>query len=143
MNDTIETFAAAEAEAWEATTYPPVYQSLGLVGLLGSAYGRDDDADTIAAVVEQTLADPTDYRINRALAQGLHGNGKAADETLQAIIDANPQDDCTKVVMAVSKMLAGDPEWQGVLESVFASSADPVAREAASNVVAALMQSNS
>ncbi len=139
MNDMTAILERPKTQTWVSHTYPPVYQSLGAVGLLGSAYGCEDDANTISTVVEQTLYDPTDYRINRALAQGLAGNGHAAEETLQAIIDANPEDDRTKVVLAVSMMFSGDPQWQSVLENVFASSSDPVAREAASNVVATLM----
>jgi hypothetical protein len=134
---------ADAAIAAAANRYPPVYQSMLCVGLLGSAYGRDDDTDIISAVLEPTLPDPVAYRINRAMAQGLHGNGKAAEATLQAVIDANPNDDCTKVVLALTKMFAGDPEWQTVLENLFASSTDPVARTAATNVVAYLMQHKS
>lgn len=120
--------------------YPPLYQSMLAVSLLGSVYGQEDDADVIGNLLAPTLADPTAYRINRALAQGLHGNAAKAEQTLKEILDADPQDDCTKVVLAVSKIFSGDPDWQTVLESVFASSSDPVARNAASNVVACLLQ---
>jgi hypothetical protein len=129
--------AAIAAAAWR---YPAVYQSMLAVSLMGSAYGCEDDADIIGRTLEPTLPDVTAYRINRAMAQGLHGNAAAAERTLQSVLDASPDDDCAKVVLAVSKMLCGDPEWQAILENLFASSTDPVARNAASNVVAYLMQ---
>lgn len=133
--------AAGVGVAASPHRYPPLYQSMLAVSLLGSVYGLEDEADTISTLLEPTLPDPMPYRVNRALAQGLHGNAKKAEQTLQEIIDGNPDDDRTKVVLAVAKIFCGDPGWQTVLENVFATSTDPVARNAASNVVACLLQS--
>jgi len=132
-----------EAKLVECLRIDPLYmlahQLMVALGVLASAYGQDEDADAVSRTVELTMEDPTGYRINRALAQGIHGKGEAAKETLQTIIDANPGDDRTKVVLAVTMMLSGDPGWQNVLEGVFATSSDPVARSSASNVIAYLL----
>jgi hypothetical protein len=63
-------------------------------------------------------------------------------DALQSHLDANPQDDSAKVVLAVSMMLSGDSRWQGMLENVLASSSDPGAREAATRVIGYLLSLN-
>jgi len=119
--------------------YHPTYQALMAFGLLGAVYGRHEDADVVAEAVELTLDDPLPYRINHALARSVGGGGAAAVEMLKEYVNDNPDDDGTKVVLAVSMMLSGQAEWQSLIESVLAGSSDPVAREAATNVVAFLL----
>jgi hypothetical protein len=130
--------AQLPAEA-PAPAYHPGYQSLMLVGLLGETHGLQDDCELVAKAVEGTLSDPTAFRIHRAFAQSLGGHADRGIETLKAHLDAAPQDDRTKVVLAVSMMLAGNAEWQPLIENVLASSDDSVARESATNVVALLL----
>lgn len=115
--------------------YPAVYRSMMTVGLLGSVYGRRDEADVVGEAIEMTLADPLPYRVNRAIAEGIGGDAKFASEKLGEHLDKHPDDDSTKVIVAVSKMLAGDPEWKAMLDSVLASSSDQTARQAARDVM--------
>jgi len=88
-----------------ATPYPEVYRSLMTVGLLGSVYGRHEDAETVSAAVEKTLGDPLQYRINRAIAQGIGGDSASAVAALGEHLDAHPDDEGARVAMAVSMML--------------------------------------
>ena len=118
----------------KAAEYPAVYRSLMAVGLLGAVYKQHDAADEIAEALELTLADPLQFRINRAIAHSIGGDARFAGEKLGEHLDNHPQDDGAKVVLAVSKMLAGDDDWESLLESVLASSADQVARQAARQV---------
>lgn len=127
---------AAAAPVPTEVPYSPVYRSLMVVGLLGAVYSTHDDADIVNTAIEPTLPNPMNYRINRALALGMGGRSKAAADMLKADIDANPQDDAAKVVLAVSMMISGDPQWKGLLESVLASSPDANAREAATRIIA-------
>jgi hypothetical protein len=129
---------AAPAQADQPFFYPPAYQSLMAVSLLGCIYGPQEDGDKAAAAVEQTLIDTAPYRLNRAMALGLGGQPKAAEAVLKSS-DAEGHEDIAKVVLAVSKMLAGDADWQQLMQNVLASSADPVARQAATGVIGYLL----
>jgi hypothetical protein len=112
--------------------YPLVYRNLMAVSLLASVYRLHDEADIVSAAVEMTLADTAQYRMCRAVAQGMGGNSKAAEETLLQHIEANPDDDSAKVALGVAMMLSGNPDWKHWLENVLATSCDQAAREAAS-----------
>jgi hypothetical protein len=90
-------------------------------------------------VIEETLYDPIGYRINRALAMGMGGDGKAAAESLKEYVDQHPDDDATKVVLATAMMLGGDPGWEPLLQNVLASSGDPSARRAAMDLIKYLL----
>ena len=50
-------------------------------------------------------------------------------------LEADPEDDKAKVALAVSLMLAGDPEWKNLIENVLATSTDQVAREGATGLI--------
>ena len=119
----------------EAGGYPPVYRNLMMVGLLGACYQAHEDAQMVNDAVEATMQDPTPFRMYRALAQGIGGDASYAATQLQQRLDEKPDDDKAKVALAVSMMLAGDPEWKGVVENVLATSTDQVAREAATNLI--------
>lgn len=118
--------------------YPVVYRNLMAVGLLGSVYQAHADAEVVNTAVELTLSNPGPYRVYRAIAQGIGGDGAYASATLGKHIEENPDDDGAKVAMAVSLMMAGDPSWKGLIENVLAVSSDQGAREAANNVIAYL-----
>jgi hypothetical protein len=115
--------------------YPEVYRRLMTVGLLGLIYRVGEDAETVHAAVEQTLADPTQYCLLRGIALGMGGHGAQAKDTYERHLDAYPGDDGVKVAMAVSLMLAGDPEGRRWIDHVLASSVDPEARVAANKVL--------
>ena len=115
--------------------YPAVYRNLMAVGLLGSCYRVHEDAERVNNAVEATLADPAQFRMYRALAQGNGGDASSASEQIGKRLDEVPDDDKAKVALAVSLMLAGNPEWKNLIENVLATSTDQVAREAATNLI--------
>jgi hypothetical protein len=123
------------APVMQEAEYPLVYRNLMAVGLLASVYRLHDEADIVSSAVEMTLADTTQYRMCRAVAQGMGGNSKAAEETLLLHIEANPNDDSAKVALGVAMMLSGNPEWKHWIDNVLATSSDQAAREAASAVL--------
>jgi hypothetical protein len=116
-------------------TYPTVYRNLMAVGLLGAVYRQREAANSACCAVEATLADPTEFRTAWAIAQGMGGDAAYAVETLGQRIAANPDDDASKVILGVSLMLAGDPDWRFNIDNVLATSTDQLAREAARNVL--------
>jgi hypothetical protein len=124
--------AVQQAVVTPQAEYPLVYRNLMAVGLLASIYRLHDEADIVSAAVEMTLVDTTQYRMCRAVAQGMGGNSKAAEETLLQHIEANPNDDSAKVALGVAMMLSGSPDWKHWLDNVLATSSDQAAREAAS-----------
>lgn len=115
--------------------YPEVYQTLMTVGLLGAIYRSAEDSDIVSAAVEATLDDPTAYRMYRAIAVGMGGRAACARDQLSSHVEQNPHDDNAKVAMAVSLMLAGDPEWKNLLDNVLATSSEQSARETANGVL--------
>jgi hypothetical protein len=120
----------------DATTeYPLVYRNLMAVGLLGAVYKSGDDAAAVNEAVELTLADPTQFRLCRAIAQGLGGDAASVSATLNRHLEAHGDDDSAKVAMAVALMLAGDTEWRPLIDNVLATSTDQVARAAATGVL--------
>ncbi len=121
-------------------SYPTVYRNLMAVGLMGTVFRRREDADIVNAAVEATLSNPTNFRIYRALAQGMAGDASYAVQTMNERIDENPDDDLAKVVLGIAKMLAGEPDWRFSIDNVLAVSADQVARETALNVLDYLQQ---
>jgi len=143
MSTDIQSTATApsqpQEQAEQAYAYHPGYESLMKVGLLGETHGLFEDAELVAQAVEGTLVDPTGFRIHRALAQSLGGNAERGIEPLKAHLQSAPEDDRTKVVLAVSMMMAGNAAWQPLMENVLASSVDSVARESATNVIAYLL----
>lgn len=120
-------------------SYPTVYRHLMSIGLLGSIYRKHDDANAVNIAVEATLRDPSQFRMYRAIAQGIGGDSALATEMLGAQVEENPDNDTAKVAMAVAMMLAGDPEWKPIIDKVLATSTDQVAREAAVSVLNYLM----
>ena len=59
----------------------------------------------------------------------------AAQAEISRRLEADPEDDKAKVALAVSLMLAGDPEWKNLIENVLATSTDQVAREGATGLI--------
>jgi hypothetical protein len=118
--------------------YPLVYRNLMAVGLLGAIYRTHDDANTVSDAVEMTLNDALNFRICRAIAQGMGGDAAAVQESLGQHVEENPDDDGAKVAYGVALMLAGNAEWKHWIDNVLATSSDQNAREAASGVVSYL-----
>jgi hypothetical protein len=119
-------------------TYPLVYRNLMAVGLLGAIYRTHDDANTVSDAVEMTLADTMNFRICRAIAQGMGGDGEAVQASLGRHVEDNPDDDGAKVALGVALMLAGNAEWKHWIDNVLATSSDQNAREAANGVMSYL-----
>ena len=71
---TLDAAGAAGASA----SYPLVYRNLMAVGLLGAVYRARDDAATVSAAVELTMADPSPFRICRAIAHSIGGDAEYA-----------------------------------------------------------------
>lgn len=115
--------------------YPAVYRNLMAVGLLGSCYRVHEDAERVNEAVEATLSDPSQFRMYRAIAQGIGGDASYAQQEIGQHLDDAPDDDRAKVALAVSLMLAGDVEWKALIENVLATSTDQVAREAATKLI--------
>ncbi|NRF72437.1 hypothetical protein HLB44_36360 [Aquincola sp. S2] len=115
--------------------YPRVYHNLMVVGLLASIYRKHEDADIVNNAVEATLKDTSQFRVFRALAQGIGGDPALANQLLSGALEKNPDDDAAKVTFAVAMLLGGDPEWKSVIDRVLALSTDQVAREAAVGVL--------
>lgn len=133
---------SSAAPATEQAPYPEVYRNMMAVGLLGATYKAHDDAGIVNAAVESTLADPTHFRMCRAIAQGIGGDGEYAAAALDRHIERHPDDDGAKVAMAVAMMLAGKPEWKSLIDNVLAVSTDQNAREAANGVISYLAAMN-
>ncbi len=119
----------------EKDAYPAVYRSLMTVGLLGSCYRVHEDAECVNDAVEATLADPTRFRMYRALAQGIGGDPAYAKAQLGERLAGHPDDDRAKVALAVSLMLAGDASWKELIDNVLATSTDQTARQAATSLI--------
>ena len=119
-----------------AHEYPPVYRQLMLVGLLGAAFRRSDDARAVADAIEATLDSPHHWRLHCALAQGIGGDTQEARQ----ILEQQPDDDPSKVAAAVALLLAGDPEWKPLLDNVLVTSMDSDARVAAVGVMQLLLR---
>jgi hypothetical protein len=136
MNDqyTLDT-ASTDAPDDASPGYPSVYRQLMAVGLLGTCYRAGEDATVINDAVEATLADTSAFRIYRALVQGISGDpALAAEEVLQRH-ERGEDNDRSKIALAMSLMLAGDPDWKPLVENVLAVSTDQLAREAATELV--------
>jgi len=119
----------------QRSDYPVVYRNLMAVGLLGSIYRCNSDADIVNEAVELTLADPGLYRLYRSIAMGLGGNTDYAKRNLVAQVEQDADADTAKMALAVSLLLGGDPDWRNWLDNVLATSADQNVRTAAHEVL--------
>jgi hypothetical protein len=115
--------------------YPRVYRQLMVASLLGSIYKREDDEQAASEAVEATLTDPTRYRLYRAIAKGIGGDGHYAADLLEQHQEANPEDDRAQVALGMALMLAGDPEGRRIVDRVLALSTDIDARTAATGLL--------
>ena len=129
-------------EPSDGADYPPVSRDLMAVGLLGACYQLGDDAQKVNDAVEATLTDPAQYRMYRALAQGIGGDSSLAAAEIERRTAENADDDKAKVALAVSMMLAGNPEWKTLIDGVLATSTDQAAREGATQLIQYLADLN-
>src|SRR5437764_45393 len=86
-------------------SYPEVYRNLMAVGLLGACYRMAEDAQVVNDAVEATLSDVSQYRMYRALAHGIGGDASLASDEIRRRLEKDPDDDRSKVALAVSLML--------------------------------------
>lgn len=119
----------------DAGVYPVIYRNLMSVGLLGSIYRLGNDAQIINAAVELTLDEPRHFRTYRAVALAMAGQVDYARNVLGGQVEEDPQDDETKVALAVSLLLGGDAEWRHWIDNVLATSDDQPVRQAALGVL--------
>ncbi|HEU4459574.1 MAG TPA: hypothetical protein VFR90_10660 [Methylibium sp.] len=117
------------------TRSPLVYRYLMAVGLLGIVYRTREDADIVNDAVEATLKHPMQFRACRAIVTGMSGDGSLAKSVLGDHLRENPDDEAARVAMAVSLMLAGDPDGRAALESVLATTTNDVVRRAVNGVM--------
>jgi hypothetical protein len=117
------------------TEYPPIFQDLMTISLLGAIYRAREDADIVGAAVEATMADPTKYRMYRALAQGIGGDAEYACENVGRHLDQHPDDDAAKVTLGIALMLAGRSDWRQPIDQVLATSSDQEIRQAANRLL--------
>jgi len=115
--------------------YPAIYRNLMSVGLLGTVYRVSEDAQTISNAVELTLDEPGSFAVYRAVALAMAGQLDYARETLGARVDNDPQDDASKVALAIAMLFGGDPGWRHWIDNVLATSADITVRQAAHGVL--------
>jgi hypothetical protein len=119
----------------DVRTYPVVYRNLMSVGLLGTVYRCGDDAEAISSAVELTLDEPGAFAVIRAVALAMAGQLDFARQTLGARVEEDPQDDASKVALAIAMLFGGDPGWRGWIDNVLATSADATVRQAAHGVL--------
>jgi hypothetical protein len=119
----------------EPGKYPVIYRNLMSVGLLGVIYRVGEDAQTINAAVESTLAEPGAFSTYCAVALAMAGQTEYARNVLGGRVEEQPQDDQAKVALAVSLLFGGDPGWRHWVDNVLATSTDQPTRQAALGVL--------
>lgn len=117
---------------------PEMYRQLMAIGLLGVVYRMREDADVVNDVIDSTLRQPLQYRICRAIATGMTGDGGYAKEVLGPYLQENPDDEAAQVGMAIALALAGDDDGARSLQSVLATSTDISVRAAADSMLSFL-----
>jgi hypothetical protein len=115
--------------------YPAIYRNLMSVALLGTMYRVGEDAEIISHAVELTLEESGSFAVYRAVALAMAGRLDHARETLGASIENDPQDDASKVALAIAMLFGGDPGWRHWIDNVLATSADVNVRQAAHGVL--------
>jgi hypothetical protein len=118
------------------SSYPPLYQTLMMTGLLAHMHECDEaDIALLDAGVEVTVPSPVMYRVHCALAMGLKGNAEKAKAQLQLRIDQNPGDELAQITLGAALALSGDAQWRNPLDYVVATSYNPPLREMAMNMI--------
>jgi hypothetical protein len=115
--------------------YPVIYRNLMSVGLLGTVYRAGEDAQTISNAVALTLEDSGSFEVYRAVALAMAGQLDHARDTLGQRVDSDPQDDASKVALAIALLFGGDTGWRPLIDNVLATSADTDVRQAAHGVL--------
>jgi hypothetical protein len=124
----------APAATAAASLGPAVHRQAAIAGLLGSMYGRHEDAEIVNDAIEEAMPDRARYRLARATAKSAGGDTSLAHELLaaQADADAGVGNDRAMVRLAAALMLGGDEGWRALVDRVLALSDDVPARSAAS-----------
>ena len=112
-----------------------IYRNLMAVGLLGTAYRATDDAETINDVIEDTLADPMQFRVCRAVVSGMAGNANVARGSLSTHVEQHPDDEPARLALAISLVLAGDAEGKRAIEALLVTTTDNVVRDTANSML--------
>jgi hypothetical protein len=119
----------------DVAAYPSVYRHLMRVGLLGIVYRFAEDARIVNNAVEATLEDAQAYHLVVAVAHGMAGRPESGRHLLGLGPHDDPQDDQTKLALAVTQLLGGDPQWRYWIDQVLACSVDQPARQTAYGVL--------
>jgi hypothetical protein len=122
-------------QASTSRPYPVIYRNLMSIGLLGTVYRVIDDAQTISDAVALTLDEGGSFEVYRAVALAMAGQADYARETLGAKVEQDPQDDASKVALAIAMLFGGDPGWKQWIDNVLATSMDTDVRQAAYGVL--------
>ncbi len=117
-----------------------IYRNLMAVGLLGTIYRSEEDAETINDVIEATLNEPLQFRICRAVVSGMAGVGDVARGSLRTHVDTHPDDEAARLALAISLILAGDPDGRRAIESLLATTSDTNVRLTAHSMLELLPQ---
>lgn len=115
--------------------YPVIYRNLMSIGLLGTVYRVGEDAQTISDAVTLTLDEGGSFEVYRAVALAMAGQLDHARDTLGAKVEQDPQDDASKVALAIAMLFGGDPGWKQWIDNVLATSIDTDVRQAAHGVL--------
>jgi len=107
---------------------------LRVFGILGSMRGLHDDADVIHAALERVVKRSRREVFLRVLAQAISGESSYAIQAMTQMLEKNPDDDLSKVVMALCMLMTDHPDGRFTLDNVIATSLDQDARAAALQV---------
>ena len=117
-----------------------IYRNLMAVGLLGTVYRCPDEAETINEVIEATLAEPLQFRVCRAVVSGMAGISDVAKGSLAAHVEQHPDDESARLGLAISLILAGDPDGKRAIEGLLATTTDAVVRQTANSMLEFIRQ---
>jgi hypothetical protein len=103
--------------------------------MLGRMYRQSDDAEIIRKAVEPTMGNGKELRISLAFAAAAGGDASIANSLLAEGVDDWENAEMVKMTLAMSLMIAGDPNWRILPEQVLAVSSNPAVRNVAENMI--------
>jgi Bacterial type III secretion protein (HrpB1_HrpK) len=106
--------------------------TLAKVGLLGLAYGLNDEAAAIFGFLRNLLADPAVLDISRAMILLVRGEADAAVALLRdGTLNEFPDHDMAKASLGMVLQMGGHDGWRNLYGQVLATSFDVEARQIA------------
>ena len=99
--------------------------------------GPDIDTKKAIQLQEQQMANNTALTAANAKAmdQQAQNEFRKSMAELGAKVEDNPQDDASKVALAIAMLFGGDPGWKQWIDNVLATSIDTDVRQAAHGVL--------